>query len=125
MRGLTPWKMDVTTRMARLPIAILASLGLALGTAATASADEAGFIEAIDSLDHYAIECAGCAQDAVNVGYRACAAFNRGGDQAAVQAVLDSYNADTAGSRNYYATLFAQYAAYQLCPEHDGEIGPI
>lgn len=111
--------------MAKLLTAILAVAGIGLATAGTASADEAGFIAAIDSLDHYAIECAGCAQDAVDVGYRACAAFNRGGDQAAIRAVLDSYNADTEGSRNYYATLFAQYAAYQLCPEHNGEIGPI
>ncbi|MUM36208.1 DUF732 domain-containing protein, partial [Mycobacterium sp. CBMA361] len=25
----------------------------------------------------------------------------------------------------YYATLFAQYAGQELCPKHDGEIGPI
>lgn len=111
--------------MLKLLATIVAVLSLALGTAATASADEAGFIDAIDSLDYYAIECPGCAQDAIDVGYRACAGFDRGGDNAAIRAVLDSYNGPGQRSPEYYATLFAQYAAYQLCPEHNGEIGPI
>jgi len=111
--------------MTKLFASLLAVLGLALGTAGTASADEAGFIDAIDSLDYYAIECAGCAQDAIDVGYRACAGFDRSGKRAAIQAVLDSYNGPGQTNAEYYATLFAQYAAYQLCPEHNGEIGPI
>lgn len=112
-------------RMTKLLTILLAVVGLALGTAATASADEAGFVSAIDSLDYYAIDCPGCAQDAIDVGYRACAGFDRGGDNAAIQAVLDSYNGPGQSNAQYYATLFAQYAAYQLCPEHNGEIGPI
>jgi hypothetical protein len=61
----------------------------------------------------------------VDVGYRACSAFGRCGKNAAVQTVLTAYNSDTSSSASYYATLFAQYAAHDLCPEHDGEIGPI
>jgi hypothetical protein len=113
------------TTMKKLLISALAVLGIALGTAATASADEAGFISSIESLDHYATDCAGCAQDALSVGYKACAAFDRGGETAAVQAVLKAYNGPGQQNSDYYATLFAQYAAHQLCPAHDGEIGPI
>ena len=110
--------------MSRLLATLLALTGLALSTPATASADEAGFISSIDSLNHYAISCPRCAQDAVDVGYRACAGFDRG-SQGAVQAVLNAYNGPGQRNQNYYATLFAQYAASELCPEHDGEIGPI
>jgi ABC-type sugar transport system substrate-binding protein len=111
--------------MTRLMTIVLAVVGLALGTAATASADETGFVNAVDSLDYYAISCPGCAQDAIDVGYRACAGFDRGGDAAAIQAVLDSYNGPGQTHAEYYATLFAQYAANHLCTEHEGEIGPI
>lgn len=111
--------------MTKLMIMTLAALGIALGTAAIASASEQAFIEAIDSLDHYAIECPGCAQDALDVGYRVCAAFDSSGKNAAIQAVLDSYNGPSQTNAHYYATLFAQYSAYELCPQHDGEIGPI
>ena len=113
------------TTMKKIAFTLLAVVGLALGTAATASASEQAFIEAIDSLDHYAIECPGCAQDALDVGYRACAGFDAGGDSAAIQAVLDSYNGPGQDNSHYYATLFAQYSAYELCPQHNGEIGPI
>lgn len=111
--------------MTKLFITVLAVLGIALGTSTPASADENDFVSSIASLDYYAIECAGCAQDALDVGYRACAGFDRGGSNAAVQAVLQAYNGPGQENREYYATLFAQYAAYQLCPEHNGEIGPI
>jgi hypothetical protein len=87
-----------------------------------ANASESGFVKAVDSLGHYAIGCPGCAQDAINVGYKACAAWDQGGQKAAIQTVLKSYNTD--GSE-YYATLFAQYAGQELCPKHSGEIGPI
>lgn len=111
--------------MSKLFITVLAVLGLALGTAATASADESDFVSSIASLHHYAIDCPGCAQDALDVGYKACDAFDRGGSTAAVQAVLKAYNGPDQTNSEYYATLFAQYAAHQLCPKHDGEIGPI
>jgi Protein of unknown function (DUF732) len=104
---------------------LFAGIVVALGTAGTASASEADFVDAIASLDHYAIECPGCAQDALDVGYRVCAAFGTGGETAAIQEVLNSYNADTSPNRNYYANLFAQYSAYELCPQHNGQIGPI
>lgn len=103
----------------------LAVAGIGLAGAPVASASEDGFLKAIDSLDHYAIECPGCAEDALGVGRRVCAAFDSGGEAAAVQEVLDSYNADDSPKKNYYATLFAQYSAVELCPEHNGEIEPI
>ncbi|WP_197381231.1 DUF732 domain-containing protein [Mycolicibacterium mengxianglii] len=111
--------------MKKLFITLLAVAGISLGAAPAASASEQAFVDAIDSLDHYAIGCPGCAQDALEVGYRACAAFDQGGDTAAVQAVLTSYNGPGQSSPEYYATLFAQYAAYELCPQHNGQIGPI
>ena len=106
--------------MTKLLAGLIALFALAAVTASPASADEAGFVRAIDSLDYYAIRCAGCAQDAIEVGYRACDGFDRAGDTAAIQAVLDSYNGPGQKNPDYYATLFAQYAAYQLCPEHNG-----
>jgi hypothetical protein len=65
--------------MTKLTITLLASIGIALGSAGTASASQDDFVRAIDSLNHYAIDCPGCAQDALNVGYRVCAAFGTGG----------------------------------------------
>lgn len=111
--------------MTKMLLAAFAVAGIALGTAAPASADEVDFIGAISALDYYAIDCSGCAQDAVDVGYWACAGFDRGGSPEAVRAVLDAYNGPGQRNLNYYATLFAQYAASELCPEHKGEIGPI
>lgn len=111
--------------MTKTFVAALAVAGIALGTAAPASADEVDFIGAISALDYYAIDCPGCAQDAVDVGYQACAGFDRGGSPEAVRAVLDSYNGPGQSHADYYATLFAQAASYQLCPEHQDEIGSI
>lgn len=111
--------------MTKLLMVLSAIVTIGVVGAPVASADESGFIEAIDSLGHYALEAPGTIGDALDVGYRACAAFGQGGKQAAIQTVLDAYNADTSESADYYATLFAQYAAFNLCPAHDGEIGPI
>lgn len=109
----------------RLIASGIAAAGIALLGAPTAAADEQDFITAIESLGHYATTAPGTAQEALAIGYRACAAFDRGGDAAAIQTVLDAYSGDTSQSRNYHATLFAQQAAYNLCPEHNGEIGQI
>ena len=111
--------------MAKTLMTAIAAAGLALVGTPVAGASEDAFVKAIASLHHYAIECPGCAQDALNVGYRVCAAFDSGGKTAAIQTVLNAYNRDTSPSREYYATLFAQYSAYELCPQHDGDIGPI
>lgn len=111
--------------MKMLAAAVAATAALGLSLAPVASADEAGFLDGIRALDHYATECPGCEQDALDVGYRACKAFDLGGDQAAIATVLKAYNGDTSDSAQYYATLFAQYASYELCPEHQDEIGPI
>lgn len=106
-------------------VAALAAVGIGLAAAPTASADEQGFIAAVDSLGHYATTAPGTADEAVVVGYRACAGFDNGGSAAAVRAVRQAYNGDTSESADYYATLFAQQAAYNLCPQHLGAIGPI
>lgn len=116
---------EIMANMTKMLAVVFAVLGLMLGTAASASADEVDFVGAISALDYYAIDCPGCAQDAVDVGYRACAGFDRGGSQAAVQAVLDAYNGPGQSHADYYATLFAQAASYNLCPEHQDEIGQI
>jgi len=113
------------TLMSKLFLAVLATFGVALGTAATASASEQSFISAVDSLDYYAIDCPGCAQDAVSVGYKACAGFAQGGSNAAVAAVLRAYNGPGQENAEYHATLFAQYAGQELCPQYGNEIGPI
>lgn len=109
----------------KLLIGLLAATGIAFGTAPGASASEDAFIQAIGSLNYYAIECPGCAQDALNVGYRVCKAFDSGGQSAAVNAVLKAYNGPGQSNAEYHATLFATYAAHELCPQHDGEIAPI
>lgn len=111
--------------MTKLPIALMAGIGIALAEAPVAAASEDAFIEAIDSLDYYAITCPGCAQDALDVGYRVCKAFDAGGETAAIQEVLRSYNGPDQTNPEYHATLFAQYAADELCPQHQGKIGPI
>lgn len=110
--------------MTKLLITLLAAVGIALAGAPVASASEDAFIAAIDTMDYYAIDCPGCAQEALDVGYRVCDAFDAAGKDAAIQEVLRSYNGPGTHS-NYYATLFAQSAAYELCPQHNGEIGQI
>ncbi|OBB05452.1 hypothetical protein A5731_02010 [Mycolicibacterium conceptionense] len=105
--------------------ATVVAAGLGLAFAPAAVADEAGFLDGIRALDHYALDCPGCAQDAVDVGREACQAFDLGGDQAAIAAVRKAYNSDASESAEYYATLFAQSASFELCPEHRDEIGQI
>ncbi|GAA2809973.1 DUF732 domain-containing protein [Mycolicibacterium pallens] len=111
--------------MLKFVVAVLAATGIAFGTAPVASASEDAFIQAISSLNYYAINCPGCAQDALNVGYRVCKTFDSGGQSAAIQAVLKAYNGPGQSNAEYHATLFATYAAHELCPQHDGEIAPI
>lgn len=106
-----------------ITLTVVAGFGLAGAPAAGASED--AFVKAIDSLGYYAITCPGCAEDALDVGYRVCAAFGTGGETAAIAEVLKSYNGPDQTNPEYYATLFAQYAAYELCPQHNGKIEPI
>ena len=108
--------------MTTLLITLLAVAGIALAGAPVASAPEDAFIEAIDSLDYYAIDCPGCAQDALDVGYRVCAALDAGGKTAAIQEVLRSYNGPGQSNTEYHANLFVQYSAFELCPQHNGEL---
>lgn len=124
MRGLVNLRRHTTKTATKLLVAMMAVSAFTLGTAATASADEAGFISSVRSLGYYAVDCPGCAQDAVDVGYRACAAFSRG-EQAAVQAVIAAYNGAGQDYAEYNAHIFASYAAHQLCPEHDGKLGSL
>lgn len=109
----------------RLIITALAGIGIAVAGAPVAAASEQAFVEAIDSLEYYATGCPGCDQDALEVGYRVCSAFDAGGSAAAIREVLNSYNGPGQNNPEYYAYLFAQYSAYELCPQHNGEIGPI
>jgi len=106
-------------------VLVFACISFIVWEPSRAQASESGFVKAVDSLNHYAIGCPGCAQDAISVGYRACAAWDEGGERAAIQTVMKAYNSDTSGSPEYYATLFVQYAGQELCPKHAGEIGPI
>jgi hypothetical protein len=112
--------------MAKLMPILLSVAAIGLAGAPVAQADEQGFVDAIASHGHYAVgPPEWINDDLVKLGYRVCEAFDRGGDTAAVQTVLTAYNGDTSESADYYATLFAQSAAYELCPEHNGEIGSI
>lgn len=111
--------------MKKLMITLTVLTGFSLAGAPTVGASEEAFVKAIDSLGYYAIHCPGCAEDALGVGYRVCAAFDTGGETAAIAEVLKSYNGPDQTNPEYYATLFAQYSAYELCPQHNGEIEPI
>lgn len=111
--------------MRRMMMTALAAAGASLVCAPVAGASEEAFLAAIDSLEYYAINCPGCAEDALGVGYRVCAAFDSGGENAAIAEVLKSYNGPGQAHPEYYATLFAQYSAYELCPQHNGKIDPI
>jgi hypothetical protein len=111
--------------MTKSLITLLAAVGIALAGAPVATASEDAFVEAIRALEYYAIDCPGCAQDALDVGYRVCDAFDTAGKAAAIQEVLRSYNGPGQKNAEYHATLFAQYSAYELCPQHNGEIGQI
>lgn len=111
--------------MKNMTMMALAVAGASLVCAPAAAASEDAFLAAIDSLEYYAINCPGCAEDALGVGYRVCAAFGSGGESAAIAEVLKSYNGPGQTHPEYYATLFAQYSAYELCPQHNGKIDPI
>lgn len=108
--------------MTKILITVLGAIGIGLLAAPVAAADEDGFIVAIESLDYYSTVYP---QDTISVGYRVCGAFARGGDTAAIAEVLRTYNGPGQSNPEYYATLFAQYSAYELCPQHSGEIGQI
>lgn len=114
--------MTSQSAVARLLTGLAIVAGMGVAGAPVASADEQGFIEAIDAVGHYSTIYP---DETVQVGYRVCAAFDRGGDVAAIQEVMTAYNRDESPSREYYATLFAQSAAFELCPIHNGKIGPI
>lgn len=101
---------------------VVAGLGIMLGTASPASASESGFIDAVNAVGHYSTVYP---SETIQVGYRVCGAFQRGGSSAAIQQVLKEYNRDDSVNREYYATLFAQSAATELCPQFAGLIGPI
>ena len=73
------------TTMKKLLAVLLALAGAGLAGMPVAAADESGFIEAIDAVGHYSTVYP---DETVQVGYRVCAAFDRGGDAAAVQEVL-------------------------------------
>ena len=111
--------------MTKLIFTALATVALAIGTAGTASADEAGFIEAIDEVGHYSTIYP---QDTIAIGRQVCTIFDNGGrGPEAVAWVRQKYNGPgTQGSsENYYATLFAQAASVELCPDHRDVIGQI
>lgn len=103
----------------------LACMSFIVWKPSLAQASESGFVKAIDSIGYYATGCPGCAQDAISVGYRACAAWDQGGEMAAIRTVIKAYNGPGQPNAAYHATLFAQYAAQELCQKHRGEIGPI
>lgn len=106
--------------MTKLLITLVAGAGIALAGAPVAAASEDAFIKAIDSLDYYAIDCAGCAQDALDVGYRVCAAFDAAGEKAAITEVLRSYNGPGQSNAEYHATLFAHTPPMSCAPSTTG-----
>jgi Protein of unknown function (DUF732) len=61
----------------------------------------------------------------VQAGYRVCSLLDKGMSHEGIERfVNDTFN-DRPNNAGYYASLFAQYATYHLCPRHLDEYGPI
>ena len=61
----------------------------------------------------------------VRAGYQVCSMLDRSMTHEAIERfVVDTFS-DRRPSASYYAALFSQYAAYNLCPRHIGEFGNI
>ncbi len=61
----------------------------------------------------------------VQAGYKVCSLLDKGMSHEGIERfVIDTFD-EQRHSASYYATLFAQYATYNLCPRHLDEYGPI
>ena len=61
----------------------------------------------------------------LKTGYRVCSMLDDGMSHEGIERfVVDTFG-DSRGSARYYAALFSQYAAYNLCPRHLDQFGQI
>lgn len=61
----------------------------------------------------------------VRAGHQVCSLLDQGLTHTAIQRfVVDTFG-DGRPNADYYAALFSQYAAYNLCPRRIGEFGQI
>ena len=82
--------------------------------------DEINFIGAVAPQGY-----SGDVYGTVRAGHQACSMLDQGLTQVAIERfVVDTFS-DRRQNASYYAALFLQYAAYNLCPRHVGEFGSI
>ena len=61
----------------------------------------------------------------VRAGYRVCSLLDKGMSHEGIERFVNDTFSDRRNNAGYYASLFAQYATYHLCPRHLDEYGPI
>jgi hypothetical protein len=82
--------------------------------------DEANFISAVAPQGY-----GGDVGATVRAGHQVCSLLDQRLTHVAIQRfVVDTFS-DRRRDADYYAALFSQYAAYNLCPRHIGEFGQI
>jgi hypothetical protein len=82
--------------------------------------DEVNFISAVAPQGY-----SGDVYATVRAGHQVCSLLDQGLSHVAIQRfVVDTFS-DRRQIADYYAALFSQYSAYNLCPRHIGEFGQI
>jgi hypothetical protein len=61
----------------------------------------------------------------LQAGYRVCSLLDDGMSHEGIERFVADTFGDSREHAGYYASLFAQYATYNLCPRHIGEYGSI
>ena len=110
-------------------VAVLAPLlllfgGLALAEPAIAQPNltqaETDFVGAVAPQGY-----SGDVYGTVQAGYRVCSLLDKGMSHEGIERFVNDTFSDRRNNAGYYASLFAQYATYHLCPRHLDEYGPI
>jgi hypothetical protein len=108
--------------MGRITTAI-AALAAAIALAVPASAQPASTGAEQDFIDSVASQ--GYAGNVLEAGYSVCQMLDDGMSHEGINRFLaDTFN-DRREHASYYASIFAQYATYNLCPRNLDEYGPI
>lgn len=112
-----PWSMCLRWWvMGRWLAAVAVVVGLVCAPVAQAAPDEQGFVRAVEYI--------GFTGDVLPAGEQVCTLLDRGMSTEGVSRFVTDTFGERANS-GYYAVLFAQYAAYNLCPRHLGVYGPM
>ena len=82
--------------------------------------EETAFVSAV-VLQGYSATVDGLVQ----AGYRVCSLLDKGMSHEGIERFVNDTFSDRRNNAGYYASLFAQYATYHLCPRHLDEYGPI